>query len=206
MFKNVSGQKIPLFAYDVTTGLPKTGDAANITAYVSKDFGAVTALADTSATEISATNAPGWYLFDLTQAESNADHGLFTGKSTTANVVVVGMSIYTLPNRFTSLGIDAAGAVLYQSNLKRGQAIAGRHILMVDSTTGVPQTGKTVTVTRVKGTGTEAAATPGTCTEIGGGLYYWGGSTVDTDDAQVTFIFTAPGCRTQFLSVTFAPN
>lgn len=105
------------------------------------------------------------------------------------------MSIYTLPNRFTSLGIDAAGAVLYQNNLKRGQAIAARRIQMVDPLTGAAQPGKTVTVTRVKGVGPEVAATPSSCTEIGGGLYYWGGSTVDTDDAQVTFIFTAPGCR-----------
>lgn len=77
MFKNVA-TKIALFAFDSTTNLPKTGDAANITAYVSKDYGAVTALADTSATELDATNAKGWYLFDVAQAEANADFLLFT--------------------------------------------------------------------------------------------------------------------------------
>lgn len=102
MFKNVASQKIQLFAFDTTTGAPKTGDAANITAYVAKDYGTVTVLGDTSATEMDATNAKGWYLFDLTQAETNFDCGLFTGKSSTSNISIVGQVIYTLPASFTS--------------------------------------------------------------------------------------------------------
>lgn len=108
MFKNVA-TKIALFAFDTTTGAAKTGDAANITAYVAKDYGATTVLADTSATEQDATNAKGWYLFDVAQAEANGDALLFTAKSTTANVSVVGQYIFTTPNRFTTLVIDAAG-------------------------------------------------------------------------------------------------
>src|SRR5512146_787862 len=57
MFKNVASQKITLLAIDTSTNAPKTGDAANITAYVSKDDGAVTVLGDTTATELDATNA-----------------------------------------------------------------------------------------------------------------------------------------------------
>lgn len=108
MFKNVA-TKIAVFAFDTTTGAPKTGDAANITAYVSKDYGSVTALADTSATEMDATNAKGWYLFDVAQGETNADALLFSGKSSTANVSIVGQLIFTTPNRFSSLVIDASG-------------------------------------------------------------------------------------------------
>ena len=111
MFKNVASQKVAVFAFDVTTGAAKTGDAANITVYVSKDWGAVTVLGDTTATEMSATNAPGWYLFDLTQAETNADDLLFTGKSSTANVSIVGRPIRTLPPLFTTLSVDANGRV-----------------------------------------------------------------------------------------------
>lgn len=110
MFKNVA-TKIELFAFDITTGAAKTGDAANLTASVSKDFGTVTDLTDTSATEMDATKAPGWYLFDVSQTESNADHLLFTGRSSTANVSVVGRPVDTTPNRFTSMVIDAAGLV-----------------------------------------------------------------------------------------------
>ena len=69
MFKNVA-TKVALYAYTAATGVPKTGDAANLTFYLSKDWGSVTALGDTSATEMDATNAPGYYLFDATQAEA----------------------------------------------------------------------------------------------------------------------------------------
>ena len=99
MFKNVASQKITVFAFDSTTNLPKSGDAANITAYLSKDFGTVTALTDTSATEMDATNAKGYYLFDISQTETNFDFGLISAKSSTANIVVVGApsAIFTLP-------------------------------------------------------------------------------------------------------------
>lgn len=102
MFKNVAGQKIALFAFTTTNGVPKVGDAANISAYVSKDYGAVTQLTDTSASEMDSTNAPGWYLFDVSQAESNADALLFSGKSATASVSVVGQLVFTLPPNFTA--------------------------------------------------------------------------------------------------------
>ena len=109
MFKNQASQKIALFAFTTATGAPKTGDAANLTAYVSKDYGSVTVLTDTSATEMDATNAPGWYLFDVSQTESNGDELLFTGKSSTSGVTVVGRPVTTVPIRFTTLAIDASG-------------------------------------------------------------------------------------------------
>jgi len=116
MFKNTASQKIRVYAFDYSTGAPKTGDAANITVYVSKDYAAVAALTDTSATELSSTNAPGWYEFDVSQTESNADDLHFTGKSSTANVVVVGQHIRTLPAGFTGLGISG-GAITTVTNL-----------------------------------------------------------------------------------------
>ncbi len=99
MFKNTASQKLIVFAFDSTTNLPKSGDAANLTAYVGKDYGTATVLGDTSATEIDATNAKGYYLFDLTQTETNADTLHFTAKSSTANIVVIGVQPvqYTIP-------------------------------------------------------------------------------------------------------------
>jgi len=110
MFKNVA-TKLAIFAFDTTTGAPKTGDAANLTAYVSKDYGTVTVLADTSATEMDSTNAKGWYLFDLAQGETNADALLFTGKSSTANISLVGQLVFTTPANFSSTSIDSNGRV-----------------------------------------------------------------------------------------------
>lgn len=113
MFKNVASQKLIVFAFDATTNLPKTGDAANITAYVSKDYGAITVLGDTSATEMDATNARGYYLFDLTQGETNADTLLFSAKSSTTNIIVIGSpaTVMTNPANFTTLSVDSSGRV-----------------------------------------------------------------------------------------------
>lgn len=113
MQKNVASQKLVVYAYDSTTNLPKTGDAANLTAYVSKDFGAVTILGDTSATEMDATNAKGFYLFDLTQGETNADTLVFTCKSATANIVVLAnpATVFTTAPNFSLQSIDSNGRI-----------------------------------------------------------------------------------------------
>lgn len=117
MIKNQAGQTIELYAYDYSTGAPKTGDAANLTFYVAKDGGSVTALADTSAAELSSTNAPGWYRCDLSASETNFDNALFSGKSSTSNVVVVGRPASTTATylaemiaRFLSMVEAAAGS------------------------------------------------------------------------------------------------
>lgn len=113
MFKNTTSQKLTVYAFDSTTNLPKTGDGANLTAYVSKDDGTLTVLADTSATEVDATNGKGYYIFDLAQGETNGDKLLFSCKSSTSNIVVLGMPavVYTTPPNFTSQSIDSNGRV-----------------------------------------------------------------------------------------------
>ncbi len=113
MFKNTASQKIVVFAFDATTNLPKSGDATNITAYISKDFGSVTVLTDTSATEMEPTNAKGYYTFDVSQTETNADFILVSAKSVTANVVVIGApaEIFTDPPNFSTFSIDGNGRV-----------------------------------------------------------------------------------------------
>lgn len=111
MFKNVAGQKVTFYVYDSTTGKAKTGDAANLTGYVNKDYAGGVVLGDTSATEVDATNFPGQYIFDVAQAESNADTLQFGGKSSTANMVVVAvpMVVFTRPPNFSKLVVDTAG-------------------------------------------------------------------------------------------------
>lgn len=205
MFKNVASQKIALLAVDSATGRPKTGDAANLTAYVAKDFGTVTAMADTTATEMSATNAPGWYWWDVTQAESNADALLFSGKSATGGVDVVGTLVYTLPANFTALNVSTAGAVAIQARLKKNQALSNFHFLMTDSTTHNPVTGKTVTATRVLDNGSFAAGTVGAVTEIANGLYRLDLPAADLNGDVVTLRFTGSGCDDLFVTFTLEP-
>lgn len=137
MFKNTASQKITFLVIDTATNLPKTGDAANLTAYVSIDDGTVTVLGDTSASELDATNAPGLYAFDCTQAETNGDKLVFSGKSSTSGVRVVPVLVYTLPASFTALNVTNVntlashdpGATLGTSTLTQAQVTGGAYAI-----------------------------------------------------------------------------
>lgn len=95
MIKNTANQKWTVFAFDATTGLPATGDAANITANLRLDGGAANAVDDTNPTELE----DGYYVFDITQAETNADHIIICPQSSTSDIVVIGVpgAVWTTP-------------------------------------------------------------------------------------------------------------
>jgi hypothetical protein len=146
--------KILMTAYDYTTGAFKTGDAANITVYVSKDGGAATVLADTSATELDATNAKGVYWFDVTATETDAQDLLFTGKSATANIQIVPKQISTTwGNNFAMLG-------------------AYPHLGIVDSGTAQSATTTTLVIRSAASFG-DSAAVGVTAMVYGTGQGYW---------------------------------
>jgi hypothetical protein len=156
MFKNVASQKVTLLVIDTATNLPKTGDAANLTFYVSKDDGSVTALGDSSATEIDSTNALGLYTCDLTQAETNGDKLLFTGKSSTSGVRVVPLLLQTVPASFTSLVI-ANGCV--DADVERfagtaGTFSSGRPEVNTTHVGGTSQTARDIGASVLLSTGT----------------------------------------------------
>ena len=189
MLKNVAGQKLIVFAFDSTTNLPKTGDAANITAYVSKDFGTVTVLGDTSAAEMDATNAKGYYLFDLTQAETNADTLLFSAKSSTANIVVVGApaTVYTQLPR-----------------IRKNAALAAFPFLMTDNVNHAPATGKTVTASRSLD-GALTFTNFGTVVEMANGWYKVDWAAADLNADSVAFRATASGCDDRNVTIITNP-
>lgn len=142
MFKNTASQQAIFFAFNATTNAPVTGDAANITPYVRKDSGSVTAITDSSVSELDATNAPGYYVCDLTQAETNADTLLFSAKSSTANVKVLGSPATV----FTSAATPAVDVTTWN-----GTAVA------TPNTAGVPK----VDIVRVIGTAVQASSSGG---------------------------------------------
>lgn len=109
IYKNKASQKLAVYAYDLTTGLPKTGDAANITAQISKDGGATAATNDVNPTELDAADAKGIYLFDATQAESNADMIVLSAVSATADIALEPLVIYTQPEQ--RIAASVAGSV-----------------------------------------------------------------------------------------------
>ena len=192
MQRNVSGQKIALFAFDSTTSAPKTGDAANITPYVSKDGGTVTVLATATVAELSSTNAPGMYECTLSQAETSADRLLFSGKSSTANVVVMPVQVFTRPANFSLTVINSSGAVSVNSGIKKNQALSGFTFQMTDNVNHAPVTGKTVTVTSNLDGG--AYGSVGTASEIGNGLYKIDFTSGQMNGTTVGVRCTGTGC------------
>jgi len=139
LYKNVAGQKIGVFAYDKTTGAAKTGDAANITGYLSLDFGTAAAVTDTNPTELSSANMPGWYVFDLTQAETNAESLVIAPKSSTSNIVIDQIQVHTADSLVATAAAlqtvdDNVDAILADTNeLQTDWVNGGRLDLILDA-------------------------------------------------------------------------
>lgn len=95
-------QKVHVYAYDSTTGAAKTGDAAQITGYVSLD-GTANAIDDTNPAEVDTTNLPGVYVFDVTAAETNCDAWALYAKSSTANIRIEPIIGFTTAGTAASL-------------------------------------------------------------------------------------------------------
>lgn len=114
-YKNVASQKVAVFAWDTANDTEKTGDAGNITAQISKDGGATAASNDVNPTELDATDAPGVYIFDLTQAESNCDLFVLFAKSSTADIKIEPVVIYSVLQQtgdsYARLGAPAGASV-----------------------------------------------------------------------------------------------
>jgi hypothetical protein len=113
LLKNTAGQKLLVFAYDRTTLLGKTGDAANITGYVSLDGAAGSSLGNP--TEIDATNMPGWYYFAPSQAQTNGDAIAWSASSATTNIGVDGGAGYTT----AAVPADSAGVTTLLSRISQ---------------------------------------------------------------------------------------
>ena len=113
MQKNVASQKWIVFAFQddggTNPGEPVTGDAANITANLRIDGGAANAVDDVNPTELE----DGYYVFDITAAESNGDLILIAPASATANVNVIGVpgAIWTTPANFPASNLTASGNI-----------------------------------------------------------------------------------------------
>ena len=105
--KNQGGQKILVYARDTSADEPKGGDAANITAYLSKDAASPAQTNDVNPTELHATNAKGVYVFELTQEEPNCDVLMLYPQSSTSNVELEPVVIYTTPGDNAAIDVNA---------------------------------------------------------------------------------------------------
>jgi hypothetical protein len=116
MIKNTAGQKWVVFAFDTTTGLPKTGDALNITANLRLDGGAANPVDDTNPTELEG----GYYAFDLTDAETNGNMIVICPSSVTANIAVIGVpgALYTESDFTATMKASLNAATPAASNMR----------------------------------------------------------------------------------------
>lgn len=122
MQKNVAGQTWTVFAFNRTTNVPVTGDAANITAQIKVGAAALAATNDTNPTE----EAGGYYTFTLQQGETNADELVLIPASGTADVQVIGVPgrVDTVPAGFPDQVFLDAAAVKTQVD----QALVDIHL------------------------------------------------------------------------------
>jgi hypothetical protein len=136
VYKNKASQKLAVFAVDAT-GAPKTGDANNISAQISKDGGGCAPTDDVHPTELDATNAKGIYLFDLAQAETNADLIVVSPVSTTSGVVLRPVIVYTEPELRTANTTQVGGAAVPSGAIPNAVAGAASGLAIVGSVMGL---------------------------------------------------------------------
>lgn len=97
LYKNFAGQNIYVVATSLSTGRRVAGLAAGITGQISKDGGSFLATNDTNPTDL----GDGVYVFNLTQAETNADVVILTSTSSNSDIVldvVICPTASTLPD------------------------------------------------------------------------------------------------------------
>lgn len=107
--KNTAGQYWPVMAISTSTGLPVSGDAANITADISIDAAALAATNDVNPTELGSS---GIYLFTLTQAETNGDLLVLSPATITAGTIII--SLYGAVNTRNTVNSEVTAALTAQ--------------------------------------------------------------------------------------------
>ena len=83
---------VTFVAWDTSANTGKIDDQSNITVKWIKD-GTVETLDTNTVTQVDSTNCPGIYKVSISAAEANCNIGTLAGKSTTANIVILPVSI-----------------------------------------------------------------------------------------------------------------
>ena len=106
--KNAASQFVYFMAWNSSAApiVPRTGDSANISMFVALN-GANEAAASNSPAEVDATNLPGVYRLELTQAETNADSIIVGGTSSTSDTQITNTQIHPEQWLFDGLTLDS---------------------------------------------------------------------------------------------------
>ncbi len=119
MLRNTIGQKWRVLAFDRSNNQVVTGDADNITAKISIDYGTRTDLTDVNPVEAE----DGFYYFDLAQSETEGHLLEIFPESTTTNVQVIGV-----PGYFNTIPVDAPTTELPSDLVEFVEAIGPRRV------------------------------------------------------------------------------
>ena len=153
-----------VFAFDRTDNTPVTGDAANITANLRKDNGSAVATNDVNPTE----TEDGFYAFDLTQAETNADVLQGFPASVTADVQVIAVPgvIYTTPNSFGDDVIQTADHTAAIADVPTNSEFNARTLVAASYFDPAADTVANVTLVATTTTNTDMVGTNGANTVV----------------------------------------
>jgi len=140
-------------AWDTSNNAGKTGDGANHTLRWIKD--GTSAAPANSPSEVDPTNAPGVYKITLTAGECTCDVGVLAGKSATANIVVIPLTV-----TFEQTANDVADAVLAR-DVDQVESGAPEHSLCTVVLAALESqiVGTTWTIKRTDGSTTHATKT-----------------------------------------------
>jgi hypothetical protein len=155
MYRN-KDQKWIVFAFDETTGIEEIGDAAGISAKISKDGGTSEAITDAAPVEIGS----GYYAFDITAAESNAEHLTIIPVSGTTDIQVVGApaSITTFEHVICGISDGSGSTTTIVTSLETthslatDSALSGRIVIFDADTTTTALAQQAGTISAYNGT------------------------------------------------------
>lgn len=187
-------KSVRLQIVDSTDGTPETGvvfNTSGIDLWYRRQGAAVVSITEATLAALTTAHADGGFLhishglyrLDLPDAAfaTGADYVEFGG-TVTGMVVIPGVVQLTNPTSFA-----------------RNVALPNFPFVMLDSTTDLPATGKTVTVTRsIDGA---AFASVGAATEVASGGYEIDLAAADLNGVTVLLRCTATGCHDKFISI-----
>lgn len=126
------GVTVTYVAWDVNANAPKDGDVFNHTLRWIKD--GTSSAPTNSPSQVDATNAPGVYRLALTSTETTCDVGTLAGKSSTANVVIIPLTIsfellptYAIGTNGSIATIDGTGRVASNVTAINGSSTSGNN-------------------------------------------------------------------------------
>lgn len=208
--KGSTDRSVTVDIIDATDGTPETAvvyNTSGIDLWYRREGAAKVSITEASLAALTTAHTDGGFLaigngkyrLDLPDAAFAAGANYVDFGGTVTGMIVLGGRV-----RLVDFDLESASVPL-QTVLKKNQALAKFPLVMTDSTTHNPSTGKTVTVTRSIDGGAYAATTAGTATELANGSYYIDLSAADLNGNTVMLRATASGCDDLFISLTLEP-